>query len=163
MYTAEISLLTSRERDEGCALPKLPVFVQKVSRVESVGRLPLVLVKQHRGQIGNDCNSLVVAIVIINNYRRRDKRLGNLCVSYRRNDLGDGVSFQLDGFGGEMRQAEGSYVAEPLNFVDDSIGVWKVHAVIHSHCSRLSDHPVNLGLNLFCVSREDTERQNTCV
>lgn len=70
--------LTSRERHEGCALPKLPVLVQKVSRVESIGRLPLVLVKQHRGQIGNDRDSLVVAIVTVNNYRSRDKRLGEL-------------------------------------------------------------------------------------
>lgn len=147
--------LTSRERHEGCALPKLPLLVQKVSRVESVGRLPLVLVKQHRGQIRNDRNSLVVTIVIINNYRRREKRVCDLCVSYRRNDLGNGVSFQLDGFGGHMRQAERSYVAEPLDLMDDSIGVWKVHAVIHSCWSGLSDHPVDLGLNLFCVSRED--------
>lgn len=71
-----MSSLTSRERDEGCTLPELPLIVQKVSRVESVGRLPLVLVKEHRGQIGNDHNSLVVAIVSVNNYRlERNERV----------------------------------------------------------------------------------------
>lgn len=79
---SQASFLTSRERHEGCTLPKLALLVQKVSRVESVGRLPLVLVKQHRGQIGNDCNSLVVIMVVINNYRRGDMRVGGLSVSY---------------------------------------------------------------------------------
>lgn len=69
----QVSFLTSRERDEGCTLPELPLIVQKVSRVESVGRLPLVLVKQHRGQIGNDRSSLVVAVISVNNYRRREE------------------------------------------------------------------------------------------
>lgn len=124
-----------------------------MSRVESVRRLPLVLVKQHRGQIWNDRNSLVVAIIIVN-HRCRDKRVGDLCLSYRGNDLGDGVSFQLDGLGGDMRQAERTYVAKPLDLVDDGIGVWKVHAVVHSQGSGLSDHPVDLSLNLFCVSRD---------
>lgn len=77
----------------------------------------------------------------------------DLCVSHGRKNLGDGVSFQLDGFVGGVRQAERSYVPEPLDLVDDSIGVWKVHAVIHSRSSGLSDHPVDLGLNLFCASR----------
>lgn len=89
--------------------------------------------------------------------------MGDLCVSHQRNDLGDGVSLQLDGVGGNMRQAERSYVSEPLDLVDDGIGVWKVHAVIHTWGSGLSDHPVDLRLNLFCVSREDMKCQNTCV
>lgn len=62
-----------------------------------------------------------------------------------------------------MRQAERSYVAEPLDLVDDGIGVWKVHTVIHGQWSGLSDHPVDLGLNLLCASREDMECDNMCM
>lgn len=64
--TVHASILTSRERDEGCTLPELPLLVQEVSRVESVGRLPLVLVKEHRGEVGNDGNPLMVVWEIVN-------------------------------------------------------------------------------------------------
>lgn len=59
----------------------------------------------------------------------------DLCVSYRRNDLGDVVSFQLDGFVGDVRQAERNYVTKPLDLVEDGISVWKVDAVIHGQRS----------------------------
>lgn len=85
----------------------------------------------------------------------------DLCLSCRRNDLGDVVSFQLDGFVGDVGQAERNYVGNPLDLVDDGLGVWKVHAVIHSQRSGLSNHPVKLGLNLFCMSRVDMEHQVT--
>lgn len=52
--------LTSREREKGGSLPELPILIQEVSWIEGVGRLPLVLVKQHRSQIGNNCDSLVI-------------------------------------------------------------------------------------------------------
>ena len=54
-----------------------------------------------------------------------------------------------------MRQAERSYVAKPLDLMDDGIGVWKVRPVVHSRGSGLSDQTVNFRLDLFCVSRED--------
>lgn len=85
------------------------------------------------------------------------------CDSHGENNLGNSVSFQLDGLGGDMRQAERSDVADSLDLMDDGIGVWKVDAVVHGQRSGLSHHPVNLGLNLFCASREDTECQHTRV
>lgn len=59
-----------------------------------------------------------------------------------------------------MRQAERSYVAEPLDLVDDGVGVRKVHAVLHGQLLGLADHPVDLGLDLFCAPTEDVEDQN---
>lgn len=72
-----VPFLTGREREEGCTLPKLPLVIQKVSWIESVWRLPLILVKQYRGQIGNDGNSLVIENVSVNSYRCREKSVFN--------------------------------------------------------------------------------------
>lgn len=52
--------LTSREREKSSSPPELPILIQEVSWIEGVGCLPLVLVKQHRSQIGNNCDSLVI-------------------------------------------------------------------------------------------------------
>lgn len=59
-------LLTSRERNESSWFHKLALLIQKVAWVESERRLPLVLVEEHRCQIGNYHNSLVMGIIIIN-------------------------------------------------------------------------------------------------
>ncbi len=59
-----VLILTSRERDESSSLHKLALLVQKVSWVKGAGRLPLILVEQNRGQIGNYCNSLVIGMIM---------------------------------------------------------------------------------------------------
>lgn len=60
-----VFFVTSRERDEGSPLPEPPLLIQKMSRIEGEGRLPLVLVKQRRGQISDDSSSLVVTIITV--------------------------------------------------------------------------------------------------
>ena len=60
-----VLLLTSRKRDESSSLHEVALLIQKVSWVEGEGCLPLILVEQHRGQIGDYCNSLVIVIIIV--------------------------------------------------------------------------------------------------
>lgn len=59
-----VLLLTSREWDESSRLHKLALLVQKVSRVEGEGRRPLILVDQHRSQVGNNYDSLVIGMAM---------------------------------------------------------------------------------------------------
>lgn len=71
-----VLLLTSRERKEGSSLPELSIFSQKVSWIEGVGSLPLILIVEHRGQIGNNSDSLVVLKQTIIRKQR------NVCVKH---------------------------------------------------------------------------------
>lgn len=64
----EVLFFTSRKREEGCALPELPILVQKVSWIEGEGRLPLIVVEQRRGQIGDNSSSLVTRITTVNGW-----------------------------------------------------------------------------------------------
>lgn len=58
--TQNVLFLTGGEREEGGSLRELSIFGQKVSRIEGARRFPLIFVKKHRGQIGNNRNSLVI-------------------------------------------------------------------------------------------------------
>lgn len=56
--TNETVSLTNRERNKRIWLHKLSLVVQKVFRIKFMRELPVILVHQHRGEVGNDCSSL---------------------------------------------------------------------------------------------------------
>lgn len=50
---------TNRERNKRIRLHKLSLVVQKVFRIEFMRELPVILVHQHRGEVGDYCSSLL--------------------------------------------------------------------------------------------------------
>ena len=48
-----------------------------------------------------------------------------------RNYLWDFVAFQLHFFAGKVKQAEGNYVADSLDLMDDGISERQTHTIFH--------------------------------
>lgn len=65
-------------------------------------------------------------------------------------DLWHCVALQMELLVGDVRQSERRDVAEPLDLVDYGVSVGHVGPVVHGRLSGLSDHAVNLSLDLLC-------------
>lgn len=65
-------------------------------------------------------------------------------------DLWHCVALQLELLVGDVRQSERRDVAKPLDLVDYGVSVGHIGPIVHGWLPGLSDHTVNLSLNLLC-------------
>lgn len=65
-------------------------------------------------------------------------------------DLWYCVALQLELLVGDAWQSKRCDVAKPLDLMDNSVGVGHVDSIVHGWLSGLSDHAVDLGLDLLC-------------
>lgn len=65
-------------------------------------------------------------------------------------DLWYRVALQLELLVGDVWQSERCNVAKPLDLMDYSISVGHIGSIVHGRVSGLSDHAVDLSLNLLC-------------
>lgn len=67
--------------------------------------------------------------------------------------LGDCVAPEGDVPKGKMRETEGDYVQETLDFMDDCVCEGEGFPVLHSGTAVLSNHSVNLLLHFLCTGQ----------
>lgn len=65
-------------------------------------------------------------------------------------DLWHRVALQMELLVGDVWQSERCDVAKPLDLMDYSGGVGHVGSIVHYWLSGLSNHAVDLGLDLLC-------------
>lgn len=69
---------------------------------------------------------------------------------YTMTDLWHRVALQLELVVCDVRQRERHDVAEPLDLVDYGVSVGHIGSIVHGWLPGLSDHIVNLSLDLLC-------------
>lgn len=65
-------------------------------------------------------------------------------------DLWHRVALQLELLVGDVWQSQRCNVAKPLDLVDDGVSVGHIGSIVHGWLSGLSNHTVDLSLDLLC-------------